>query len=183
MAENTQVQVFYKRNSGVTNSIKVDVCFNEEIAPITTITRAILSECQKTVNNIDCDININVTRIINCQNNEDIAYLANSVNNMLKYYMSPPNLQIKTDFLSEKTTEYKCTETCNPSGGKIPKNASKYEKTNKKVKIGNAMRCIYVGSRGGEYVMQNKAYIPLKKALVSTASASASAKVSVSKKK
>jgi len=48
----------------------------------------------------------------------------------------------------------------NNSGGKTTN--KKYKKTNRKVKVGNVERCVYVGVRGGEYIKANGEMCPLR---------------------
>jgi hypothetical protein len=56
-----------------------------------------------------------------------------------------------------------CIATAESSyGGAKKKNL---RRTEKKVKLSKGTRCVYVGSRGGEYVKLNGEFVPLKKAM------------------
>jgi hypothetical protein len=50
---------------------------------------------------------------------------------------------------------------CTYNGGKKP---STMKRTSEKVKVGNAERCVYIGTRGGKYVKVSGKFVPLKQA-------------------
>jgi hypothetical protein len=53
------------------------------------------------------------------------------------------------------------------AAGKTKSKKSAHKRSDKKVKLGSAERCVYVGPRGGEYVKMDGKFVPLKKALES----------------
>ena len=64
---------------------------------------------------------------------------------------------------NELCVDGKCyTKSGDSYGGAKKKNL---RRTEKKVKLSKGTRCVYVGSRGGEYVKINGEFVPLKKAM------------------
>jgi hypothetical protein len=62
----------------------------------------------------------------------------------------------------EVCIDKKCMKIVDEFTGGAKKNL---RRTEKKVKLSKGTRCVYVGSRGGEYVKINGEFVPLKKAM------------------
>jgi hypothetical protein len=62
------------------------------------------------------------------------------------------------------TANWEFFKTATIAGGKSS-NKCAHKRTDKKVKVGNATRCVYEGPRGGQYVKINNKFVSLKSAL------------------